>query len=351
MSRGLAAGFKRALGGDVVYPAMFVEFEFDSGTTRFWTGEKSITADLGSGVETWIGGGLLGGIEIMGESEDIQARRVVFTLNGVDQSYYATAMSTDFRGRPVRIWFALMDVYGNTVSVNEASGTYTNPFSLLNGFVSTDNASVLWTTSSGGAYVQLRTDATTVYVPTVGDVLRVDLNSNVPTGSVTVDIRNGTATTISESGPQAITESGLQYFDFTIATTSANPVLSFSSNSGAITMTSIDVTLISSTNTVDYYYLLDEARMDKLSMADDGTAITLTLECESALVDMFKGRAAWMNSDTHNKVFPNDPFYEYTPTMPNKKMPWGLKVESSGGGNYGGTIYNTGDYPGRELGG
>lgn len=196
MSRGLAAAFKTALGAGVLYPAYFVEFQFDSGTTRFWTGESSISADLGDGSVSWTGGGLLGGINMSGEAEDIQARNMSFTLNGVDRSYYATAVATEYRGRTVKLWFALTNSAGTSVS---------------------------------------------------------------------------------------------------------------------------------------YYHLMEEARMDSLSINDESETITLTLNCESRLVDLFTDRRIPFSNDELQKTYPDSTFYEYVATLPGKKMPWGMVAESGAG--------------------
>ena len=116
MSRGVQAGFLTEMGEDVVYPAFFVEFVFDSGASRFWTGEVNIDADLGDGTLTWIGGSLLGTMEFSGESEQLEARGLVFTLSGVDRTYYAVARSTLYRKRPVRVWYAHTNPTGTAVT-------------------------------------------------------------------------------------------------------------------------------------------------------------------------------------------------------------------------------------------
>lgn len=197
MSRGLSTAFKDALGQSVVYPAIFVQFEFENSTTRFWSGEVGITADLGEGSESWIGGGMLGEIKTSGEGEDMQARNITFTLNGVDQAYYSTAISEDYRGRPVKVWFGLLDSLGTTV---------------------------------------------------------------------------------------------------------------------------------------DYHYLLEEARMDVLEIKETESTLVLVMKCESRLIDLFQARRVFFNNEDLQKEHPTDLFYEYTPTLPGKQLPWGLKAPSTSGG-------------------
>ena len=115
MGRGLSEAFKTALGQDVLYYAFFAEFQFDSATTRLWTGDADISADLGDGAVTWTGSSVLGSFEFSGEGEDIEARGCTFNLNGVDKSYYNTAIATNYRGRPARLWFALLNSAMDTV--------------------------------------------------------------------------------------------------------------------------------------------------------------------------------------------------------------------------------------------
>lgn len=206
MSRGLSSGFKTELGQGCIYPAMFVEFQFDNTTTRFWSGESNISADLGDGSVSWTGGGLLGGVETSGESEDLQSRQLVFTLNGVDQSYYSTAISSgpSIVGRTVKLWFALMDSTGATVQ---------------------------------------------------------------------------------------------------------------------------------------HYELLEEANMDRMVVDEGDEAITLVLTCESEMVDFFTPARSFLNNVDLQKDYPTDTFYKDTPTLPSRKMPWGM-VSSYGStsGSVGGSV-------------
>jgi len=198
MSRGLSTAFKDALGSGVIYPAMFAEFQFKSATTRFWTGETSITTDLGDGSVTWTGGGLLGAVETSGESEKLASRKMSFTLNGVDTSYYATAVVTDYNQRPVKLWFALMN---------------------------------------------------------------------------------------------------------------------------------------SAFTTVSYSYLMEEARMDILAVDDAAETITLKLDCESRLVDLFTPRRVYLNNEDLQREYPTHTFYRYIPTLSGKRMPWGMLVSTSSSGS------------------
>lgn len=193
MSRGLSEAFKDAISGSVVYPSLFVEFQFEDSTTRFWSGET----DISWGGETWTGGGLLGGMKTSGEGSEITSRNITFTLNGVDQSYYSLALTAEYRNRPVKLWF---------------------------------------------------------------------------------NILNSTATTVL------------------------------------------------------YSYLLEEARMNTLVINETDESITLSLSCESKLVDMFVPRRVFLNDDTNRKVYPSDYFYRWTPILNSIDLPWGLKEANNWSG-------------------
>jgi hypothetical protein len=199
MPRGLSASFKTALGGGVLYPALFAQFEFDGGTSRYWTGAGAITADLGEGSVSWTGGALLGTIEMSGEGENLEAKSMRFSLNAVDRSYYSLLISEEYRGRPCKVWFALM------------SGA-TSP-------------------------------------------------------------------------------------------------------------------------TVSYYELMEEARMDVPTLTESADGIEMSFTAESRLIDLFRARPVYLTPDYHNRFYPEDTFYEFTPTLPGKPMPWGSAFVRPGTGS------------------
>jgi hypothetical protein len=108
----LTAGMKYALQQPVVYLGLFVEFAFDEGSEYFWSGENAISWNS----TTWQGGGLIGSISMEEENQDMKARRVVFTVNNVDRLYYATAVQTQYRNRPCRIWINTLNSAGSSVT-------------------------------------------------------------------------------------------------------------------------------------------------------------------------------------------------------------------------------------------
>lgn len=85
--------------------AFFVKFEFDSGTSRIWSGYGT-KIFLG---ETYIGLGSLGSISAVEESQELRANNVTFKLSGIPTANISAALSEDYQGRPVTLWLATLD--------------------------------------------------------------------------------------------------------------------------------------------------------------------------------------------------------------------------------------------------
>jgi len=94
-------------------------------------------------------------------------------------------------------------------------------------------------------------------------------------------------------------------------------------------------TLNSAGSSVTNSHLLEEGRMDTMSINADGT---LTLTVESRLLDLFRPNRHTMTTASHNRVKAGDLFYDYVPFMPSAELPWGLEASGSqvGGGASGG---------------
>jgi hypothetical protein len=86
---------------------------------------------------------------------------------------------------------------------------------------------------------------------------------------------------------------------------------------------------------VTYSYLVEEARMDTLTVKQSGNTITLVLTAESRLLDLFRPRRALMTPADHKKLFPFDDFYKFVQGLKSGKLPWGLE-DSRGSGSQSG---------------
>lgn len=107
----MAQGFASAS----VSPALLAEFEFDSGTLRMWSGY----GDLVFNGDTYTGGGNLIGISDIQETQELEAKGLVFSLTGIPQNLIATALTERTRGRPCRLYLAIVS---STRSVDTESG-------------------------------------------------------------------------------------------------------------------------------------------------------------------------------------------------------------------------------------
>ena len=99
MTRTATTALTNALAADSVEPFFAFKLEFDSGTTRIWTGMGDLDFDTGSGTETFLGGSSLVGIQPNEETADIQATGCTFSLNGIDNASISLALTEDYQGR------------------------------------------------------------------------------------------------------------------------------------------------------------------------------------------------------------------------------------------------------------
>lgn len=101
----LSTAHKAAMGADVIRLGIFAEFEFDSATTRMWSGPDDI---FWNGY-TWLSGAGIAGMKTSGEGEGLEARRMEFILIDVAKTYYTIAVNTHFRDRACRVYWNLMN--------------------------------------------------------------------------------------------------------------------------------------------------------------------------------------------------------------------------------------------------
>ena len=110
MSRTVPAALLTALDGDEVEVFYAVDLAFDSGNMRLWTGygDKTINS------QTYTGTGDLLTIDGLEEASDLSARGTTLTLNGLDSSIISYALTEEYQGRLVTIYWG---VGNNTVEV------------------------------------------------------------------------------------------------------------------------------------------------------------------------------------------------------------------------------------------
>jgi hypothetical protein len=96
--------------------ALMGEFQFESGTVAMWTGVGPL---IYNGV-TFEGGGNLVSVSPYEETQELQAKGMVFTLSGVPTNLISIAESENYQSRPMRLYLALVDI---TSSIELEDGT------------------------------------------------------------------------------------------------------------------------------------------------------------------------------------------------------------------------------------
>lgn len=91
-----------------VLPNLLGVFEFDSGTVGMWTGLGQIDWN---GI-TFSGGGNLIGVSPIEETQELQAKGQVLSLNGISSALLATSLTENVKNRPLRIYLSLTDPNG-----------------------------------------------------------------------------------------------------------------------------------------------------------------------------------------------------------------------------------------------
>jgi hypothetical protein len=106
--RDLPAQIASEIVSPAVMPALLAEMYFDSGPLYMWTGIGEL---IWSG-KTYIGGGNLVSISPIQETQELQAKGLVCTLNGIPSNLIATVLSEKSRGRSFKLYFSTISLQG-----------------------------------------------------------------------------------------------------------------------------------------------------------------------------------------------------------------------------------------------
>lgn len=112
MSRTLTTAFVNAAKSAVVYPAILVEADFDSGSVNCWSG----LGTLHVGGRDYIGTGEVLRIDPGEETSALEARGASFELTCAKDSDVSIALSEPYSDRPARIILALFDENATLIS-------------------------------------------------------------------------------------------------------------------------------------------------------------------------------------------------------------------------------------------
>lgn len=108
MTRSSTTAFNNAIAADNVDPFFAVKLEFESGTTRLWTGVGDIAFEAGSGSETFTGAGDLATVSAVEETNDIESSNASFSLSGINSSLISLALSENYQGKDATLYLGLL---------------------------------------------------------------------------------------------------------------------------------------------------------------------------------------------------------------------------------------------------
>ena len=103
MSRDLATVVLNALDDAVIEPFFAVQFDFDSGPVRVWTGINDVVIDG----NTYTGTGNLLNISTVEETAEIAVRGATLTMTGIPSELLSLALQEPYQGRVCTIYFGL----------------------------------------------------------------------------------------------------------------------------------------------------------------------------------------------------------------------------------------------------
>jgi len=85
-------------------PAIMAEMYFDTQTIGMWTGYGVLNWDD----KQFLGGGTFVGLSPIEETQELQARGIVASLNGIPAANISLAQEENVRGRPFRLWIGVV---------------------------------------------------------------------------------------------------------------------------------------------------------------------------------------------------------------------------------------------------
>lgn len=113
MPRQLSQSILDQLASDEVHPFFMFTFEYSSETSRFWTGNTSLTYN--GNVYNGTGDAIT--VSSISETEEIRAENIEFTLSGVPTDLVSTALQEPYQGRPCDVKLGFMNEDAGIVDV------------------------------------------------------------------------------------------------------------------------------------------------------------------------------------------------------------------------------------------
>lgn len=103
--RNLTPAMAAEVAGHNIRPALLAELQFDSATLYMWSGIGTLTWNGND----YLGGGNLISISTIEETQKLEAKGIVCSLNGIPSNLIAAALLERTRGRPFRMYLAAVD--------------------------------------------------------------------------------------------------------------------------------------------------------------------------------------------------------------------------------------------------
>ncbi len=109
-TRDLTTALLNALDDEIIQPFFAIQFDFDSGPVRVWTGVGTATIDGNS----YTGTGTLLSISAVEETAEMAVRGATLTMTGIPSELLSLALQEPYQGRVCTIYFGV--VSGTTYS-------------------------------------------------------------------------------------------------------------------------------------------------------------------------------------------------------------------------------------------
>lgn len=110
--RDLTAAVQAALDAGTVYPVIFYEGEFSTGTLNLWSGTGTVEWDG----KTWVGAGNLASVSEIQESAKVTAQGVTVSLSGMPSDIISKALAAARHGKPGRLWQGFLTSAGAIIA-------------------------------------------------------------------------------------------------------------------------------------------------------------------------------------------------------------------------------------------
>ena len=119
MPRGLTSAVQTELESGSYHPFWAVEINYTDiprEAVRVWTGIGTLRLIINRVAWDFAGVGTLGSIEPIKETSELKAERIGLSLSGIPSDIIAHTQTNSWHGRPLRIWFGLLDDDRNVIA-------------------------------------------------------------------------------------------------------------------------------------------------------------------------------------------------------------------------------------------